>query len=166
MHVEKFCYLTILLALSYLSFPFNSIWAADTAAVIAVEVVDGSKDPVGQRLVYRVKEDFHKSTGFRITEKDESRWRVIIVTMPRFKDSPSSATIYSVVWNLILREENARSLFPYYIDSIIGYSGADAIEGAAEVVVASTDRLITQMRGAVFKALESTKRPQTMRQRR
>ena len=112
---------------------------------VAVEVLDQSDGMVGERLVYFVRESFRRSAAFRLTDTSEPRLQVIITTMPRFKDSPNTSAMYSVVWNLVIGSD-ASGWTTLYMDNTLGYAGSDVAQGSAEDVVARTDKLLSQVR--------------------
>lgn len=112
---------------------------------IAVEVVDEATDSVGQRLVYYVREGFRRSAAFRLTEAKEARWKIIVSTMPRFDDSPSTATMYAIIWTIAAPSVDG-SETSYYVGNTIGYAGTDVVTRSADGVVASTDRMTTEIR--------------------
>lgn len=116
---------------------------------IAIEIIDQSDGSVGGRLVYFVKEGFRRSVEYRLTDdRNEMRWQIIISTMPRFSDTPNSATMYAVVWTFVYREGGGPWHYEYY-NNTIGYAGTDVVQSAAEGIVSSTDRMISSLRRQV-----------------
>lgn len=109
-----------------------------------VEVVDLSDDMVGERLVYYVKEGIRESNAFRLTNSDESRVKLIISTMDRFQDTPNISSQYCVVW-VFVGASNSDFPWPIYLNHTIGYCGSDVVKTSAEGIVASTDRLISEI---------------------
>jgi hypothetical protein len=125
--------------------PPNRVFSPPQENQIAVEIQQQTDDMVGERLVYFVRETFRKSTAFRVTDLPESRVQVIISTMPRFPDDPSSSTIYSVVWNLVI-PNGSSDWTTLYLSSTLGYAGRDVVTSSAETIVARTDNLMTDVR--------------------
>lgn len=125
---------------------------AQTKAV-PVELVGQSADSVGQRLVYHVREGLRRSAAFRLTDMKEARWKIIITTMPRVKETPELATIYAVIWTLAIPAADGSEIPPYYVHSDIGYTGTDVLQQAADGIVASSDRLISEMRQTFLRLL-------------
>ncbi len=109
---------------------------------VAVEVRGYAEDMVGQRLVFKVKEEFASSSMFRLTYRDEARVQVIILTMDRFKGNSfqeNFSTMYAVIW--VFKNEDL--VLPIYLDSTMGFAGSWVLDEAAESIVAKTEELIS-----------------------
>lgn len=107
-----------------------------------VEVVDHSSDPVGERLVYNIKEKIRSSLSLDLTsDQKSSHLRLIITTTDKEPNAKGNATIFSVVWVVIFKDDP----LPRFLDSTIGYCGTTRIAESAENVLASTDKLISSM---------------------
>lgn len=106
-----------------------------------VSVESYADDMVGRSLVYEIKEEFRNSSGFNLSSSEEGTIRVIVSTMPRYKDDPSISTIYSVKWTLSVDGGG----LPYYLDGTLGYCGRDVVESSARSIVASTDELVSDL---------------------
>ena len=76
-----------------------------------------------------------------MSSSEEGTIRVIVSTMPRYKDDPGISTIYSVKWTLSVDGGG----LPYYLDGTLGYCGRDVVESSARSIVASTDVLVSDL---------------------
>lgn len=122
--------------------------SAPSTDAVAVEVVDQSEGSVGQRLVYLLREEFRRSSAFRLTEAPETRIQLIVSAMPRFTDTPNTATIYAIVWNLVLSNDQG-GWNTFYYENTLGYAGSDVLQQSAQTIAARTDRLIADLRRAL-----------------
>ena len=52
-------------------------------------------DSIGSRLATRVKETLNSSNLFSLTDKDAPKIRILIATVPEFKDRPGVGSAYS-----------------------------------------------------------------------
>ena len=102
-----------------------------------VEVLSYAENSLGERLVYRIREEFRRSAIFRMANSEETRFQLLIQTM-NLEHAPGESTAYSVTW--VVR--SPREPFPRHLDGILGYCTEDRIEGVAESIVAETDQLI------------------------
>ncbi len=103
---------------------------------------DNSEDIVAQTFVYKVKEEFRKSSKFTL-KYSGPRFKIKISTMDRFKGdnrSENVSTMYSVIWLLALEDEKEGLLI--YLDDTIGFAGSRGVDEAAVGIVAKTDKLI------------------------
>lgn len=109
-------------------------------ARVPVEVVDQSEDRVGGQLIYRIKEEFRSSAGFRFAGPNEPHAKLVVSTMDRYKDEKleGASTVYAVIW--LLAPGDTDDLDSYYTNSI-GYAGANRVSAVALDIVARTDRL-------------------------
>lgn len=106
-----------------------------------VSIESYADDMVGRSLVYEVKEEFRSSSAFNLVSREGGTIRLIISTMPRYKDDPSISTIYSVKWTLRMVGDG----FPLYVDATLGYCGRDVVKSSARSIVASTDELVSDL---------------------
>ena len=114
-----------------------------------VEVVSDSSDSLGQQLVNKIKEEIISSnaslTPLRLANGDETRLQLIITTMNRHEDFPTS-TVFTVVWLLVNSfDEQMKQMYPYpyYLDSMMSYCGRYEVdvECYAETIVSYTGKL-------------------------
>ncbi|MCC7429831.1 hypothetical protein IT568_03190 [bacterium] len=106
-----------------------------------IEVDDAkAEDLVGRRLAYLIKEEIRKSQSMRLTVLDEPRITLILTTLPKEKEDPSVATIYSAVKNL-----SSSGSPPTYLGCQLGYCGSSVVEEAAQLIVAGLDELLTDL---------------------
>ena len=106
-----------------------------------VSVESYAGDMVGRSLVYEIKEEFRNSSGFNLSSSEEGTIKIIISTMPRYKEDPNISTICSVKWTLSVEGGG----LPYYLDGTLGYCGRDVVESSARSIVASTDELVSDL---------------------
>jgi hypothetical protein len=113
--------------------------------IIAVEVVHEGDDSVGQRLAYQVKESIRRSARresgdlFKLTNIDESRLIIYLVTADEFEKSPGAKTIYGVTYTFTYGGGDA----PKFITSGVGSCGADQVNKSAESLVANIDKVLS-----------------------
>jgi hypothetical protein len=106
---------------------------------IAVEVIHSGQDSVGARLAYQVKEDIRRSAGLRLTNIDESRLILHLLTddasMGGNGPTPGSSTIfsYTITW------KNDGDLPEMFISSGQGVCGGKRLNDSAEELVAVID---------------------------
>jgi hypothetical protein len=79
-----------------------SAYCGQAAPKFKIQVVDNSSDPVGQRLVYQLKEKIRGSHSMELIPNcDNGCWRIIVHTLDKEPDGSAlkaNATIFSVVW--------------------------------------------------------------------
>ncbi len=78
------------------SLPDTPAGAADRSTPVTVEH-DGA-DTAGARLAFELKELFNSAGLFRLTEKDEPKYRLLLSTLPEFPSRPQVGSVYCVVW--------------------------------------------------------------------
>jgi hypothetical protein len=115
--------------------------AQDQSGAANVSVESYGNDMVGRSLVYEVKEEFRDSEAFNLVSSADESIPVITSTMPKNKNNPSIATIYSVKWVYSVKGVS----LPYYLDGTLGYCGSDVVESSARSIVASTDKLVSEI---------------------
>lgn len=122
------------------------VHGADKSATIKIQVVDNSSDPVGQRLVYQLKEKIRASHSLElIPNGDTGSIRIIIFSLDKESENPSlkgHATVFSVIWLGVTASQPAAPIFLY---STIGYTGSQRVSETAENILAETDRLVSKM---------------------
>jgi len=118
------------------------------SAQASVEIISSTPDMTGQRLVYLMKEELRSSSAFELNDGFGARWQMVVTTMPMQELNPNIATIYSVVWNLVLPNACNMDKAIFYWDSTLGYSGRDVVHSSAQSIIARTDVLVEQFRKA------------------
>lgn len=126
-------------ALIFMMNSFGTMTASDGHSQVSIRVDSSGDDIVGKRLVYNVKEELRESSAFKLLSTNATI-NMLIHTMDRFPDSPNVSTMYSVVW--LYTANNQRT----YLDSTLGFAGADVVDQSAETIVANTDDLLEQLR--------------------
>ena len=106
---------------------------------IAIIVSATSDDIVGQRLVYKVKEELRRSTGLRLAEANENSGLYLrLVTLDSDTNAPGVSTTYSAVWVL----ESPDFIWPYFLHATAGYCGTSRVDETAQSLVAITDEVL------------------------
>lgn len=109
---------------------------------IAVEVEHSGNDPVGQRLVYKLKENIRSSGLLKLTTINEPRFIISIITI----DTETTNTYkgyscaYSLVWILCIKKDYWDKK---YIRHKVGICGSDRVNEVAERIVAQTDIIVS-----------------------
>lgn len=126
-----------LINLSVFSILVFSPLTAMTAAKVAVEIQHHGTDTVGTRLTYQIKEGIRQSAGLSLTNANETRLVVYLVTTDEFDDMPGTATIFSWTIMVVMKgnEKPGKLITPG-----VGKTGAFHIKGAAESVIAEIDK--------------------------
>ncbi|HSU16631.1 hypothetical protein [Longimicrobium sp.] len=122
-------------------------FASRVSAQTRVEVVDQSEDPVGRRLVFRVRDALRSSSAFVLVGQEGTRVKLLVDSMDRFKgesETEGVSTMYAVVWTLVYEEGG--STHEEFLDVRIGYAGEHTLADTAEGIVADTDQLIESYR--------------------
>jgi hypothetical protein len=111
--------------------------AAETRTPIMVE--HQGSDNVGGRLAYQLKELLEKSALFRLTNKDEKKLKLLLISKEEFPGRPNMSSVYSAVWTY---SENDGTL-KYYLASDVGLISAAAVKEEAEALVGRTHESLT-----------------------
>jgi hypothetical protein len=131
---------------------FNAITVHAQQGATDIEIVSNAPDIVGQRLVYEIKEQFRKSTGFNLVDPIGSRWQLVIITLDQDTSKPNQGTVYSIVWNMVLEDLCGPSPTALYGESTVGYCGTYVVESSAQAIVARTDNLVSSVRNMIRNA--------------
>ena len=121
--------------------------------VIKIYVASAAEDPVGETLVYKVKEEFRKSKSFdlQLTDKGDPKFVLKLTSMDKFKgDNQSSG--YETLFTIILMYDNGIKSDGFrhsYLSSQIGFSGRKRIDEVATEIVAYSLEAITKLLEAI-----------------
>lgn len=110
------------------------LFASLAQAQMPVEVNGTTPDPVGQRLVFAVKERIRSSKSLAMSfDSKVARMQVNVVTLDQNREQPGNSSSYAVVvlWN------NPADLLPYYLTHFVGYCGSAKVNECADGVVAT-----------------------------
>lgn len=103
-------------------------------AQMNVIVEDTSREAVGGRLSFAIKERIRASSGFRlVTSRDEALYRISLVTLD---DKSGYSTVYSVVFAAWQPQSNTWT----YLNNIVGTCGSNRITECADGLVADADK--------------------------
>ena len=92
-------------------------------------------DSIGSRLATRIKETLNSSNLFSLTEKDTPKIRILISTVPEFKDRPGVGSAYSVVWLFSQSESTLR----HFLMREVGVLTPEEVNELAAKIVERTD---------------------------
>lgn len=94
-------------------------------------------DPMGQRLVFELKELFRTSAGFRLAKAGEKQVRIRLGTQVEFKDRPYLGSVYGAVWMY----SEGGDVLSYYLDSAVGVVDEVSLKREVQSLATRTDRL-------------------------
>jgi hypothetical protein len=95
-----------------------------------------SEDNIGNRLIYKLKENIRQSKNMELVlSEDISKIQINIVTLDALEDNLS--TVYSIVWTWTT-PSGCKSFFTHHV----GMCGKNKINDVAENMVADTDKII------------------------
>lgn len=109
---------------------------AITSPKAAIEVDHTGDDFVGQRLAYQLKEEIRRSSSLRLTNSNEPRLIISIITIDLEKEYKGNWSAYSIAW-LVCNIKSER-----FITHNVGYCGASRVKEIAESIVAKADKKI------------------------
>jgi len=117
------------------------------AATIMVDAT--SDDPVGQLLVYNLKDKINASSINKLVyTKDDAGFVINIVTI---KENDGNDTAYAAV--LSMPQLNKKG-FDYYITSQVGFCGSSVTESCASKILAAFDQPMTDIATAISEAIK------------
>lgn len=119
------------------SLPDKPIKITERQTPVAVEY-EGN-DSIGARLSTRVKELLNSSNLFMLEKKDTPKFRILISTVPEFKDRPGVGSAYSVTWVFSLSEATLR----HYLTREVGVLTPEDVDALAAKIVEQTDQMAT-----------------------
>jgi len=128
-----------------LSFVLNLLWAQ-----MPVEIMGTCQDPVGQKLLYNIKEQVSSSSLMYQTFEDEYRMQIQIVTLPMDDNYPANGAIYSFVVNWV----NPEQVLPLFLTSYVGKCGSLVAEEVAANLVSSAYNEVEELLKAIYQAME------------
>ena len=68
------------------------------AGATPIDILHDGTDSLGAKLAYQLKEIFNSGTLFSLSDKDEPKLQLIIVTAQEFPSRPGVGSIYCAVW--------------------------------------------------------------------
>ncbi len=107
----------------------------DRTTAITIEH-DGS-DSLGSALNMKLKERFNESNLFSLEEKDVPKFRILLSTVPEFKDRPYVGSAYSVVWVFSQSDGTLR----HYISRELGVFTPQDIDALVTKILEKSDGL-------------------------
>jgi hypothetical protein len=102
---------------------------------VAVEVTHTSKDLLGQRLTYLVKEGIRRSAGLRLTDINEPRLMFHLLTINMFQERPGTSVCYGFTITFL----NAAGAEIFLSTGLSG-CGSQRVNEVAEILVANIDK--------------------------
>lgn len=109
--------------------------ASDARVPVYVDY-DGD-DPMGQRLVFELKELFRTSAGFRLAKAGEKQVRIRLTAQVEFKDRPNLGSVYGAVWMF----SEGGDVLSYYLDSAVGVVDEVILKREVQSLASRTDKL-------------------------
>jgi len=120
-------------------------------AQINVYISNTSKDIVGSRLAYKIKENIRKSSGMQLVPaENESVIQIRMVTLD--PGNNGNSTVYSVVWTITQLTNLSAKL---YWTSSVGTCGSNRVDEVSESLVAQTDDIIDELLETVRSIMEN-----------
>lgn len=102
--------------------------ASSAQAQVRVELVSTSKDVLGRRLAYEIREAIAASrTVAMSSDEDDFRMRLSIVTI----DPEDQETQLTTVYSAVILAVNPKQPAPYYITNFVGTCGGNKIKTCA-----------------------------------
>ncbi len=103
----------------------------------AVAVEFEGNDTLGSKLSTRIKELLNASNLFALSNKDVSKLRIVITSVPEFPSRPDVGSAYSVVWLFSQSEATLR----HFLMQDVGVLTAQDLERVATTIIERTDGL-------------------------
>lgn len=117
------------------------------AATIMVDAT--SDDPVGQSLVYQLKDQINRSSMYKLVyTENEAGFVIHIVTI---KESDGNQTAYSAVLSM---PQLTKKGFNYYITNQVGFCGSSVTESCASRILSAFDAPMTDVVTAITEAVK------------
>lgn len=102
-----------------------------------VRIIAQCSDLTGCTLVSRLTDLISISKTMNLVDDEyQNRYEIIVTSLPYDPSSPDAATMYSVVWILVIEDES------YYIDSMLGYTPNFSATDVAIEIFSKTQDLI------------------------
>lgn len=108
----------------------------ETVYPIELIVVNEYNIDLGRKFGYELKENIRKSSFLRLTSEGP-RLIMLVVTVPRFPETPENSIIFAVIW---LFQPNEG--LGYYLHSTAGFTGKHVYEETAKDLMRHIDGLI------------------------
>jgi hypothetical protein len=135
--------LLVMMAFCFLLFPMNGL---TQQKVVAVEVLHTGTDSLGKKLAYLVKESIKRSGKLRLTNGNETRMRIYLVSVDIFEDIPGKATAFG--WTATLKNTTGPEI---YLNSGEGTSVNIPVNRLADKLVAMFDINANYLRMNLFR---------------
>lgn len=107
--------------------------------VYPVEVVAYSKSitTTGTNFVYLIKEQIRQASNLELADSGP-RMVIKIYIISYYPRQPEHTIIFGITWLF----QDDRSIYPTFLDSMIGYTRYDAVNTTALSVISTTDKII------------------------
>jgi hypothetical protein len=113
---------------------FLALFTTLAFSQMKIIVEDTSRDTVGSRLAFSIKERVRSSNGFKlVTSQDEAIFRLSLVTID---DKSGYSTVYSVVFSAWQPQSGTWT----YLTNVVGTCGTNRITECADGLVADADK--------------------------
>lgn len=121
---------------------------ASASAQVAVYVDSNTKDSIGKRLDFVVRDHIRSSSSFRITyDEEEAIIKVSLNTLDPDRDTRSVSTRTVYAFNILLR--NPSGGFDYLVKSFVGYCGTDVLASCGDDISQEIGVVIEDLRKVV-----------------
>lgn len=107
---------------------------------LAVLVEHAGEDRIGERLAFQFKEALGRTQLFRLARDKEKGLRVRISTRTEIAERPDFGSACAVTWLL----NEGPEVLSYYLDGSVELVHPGNLGGAAEDLVARTDKVVTK----------------------
>ena len=116
------------------------LYAGAACSQMQIVVEATTKEAVGGRLAFAIKERIRTSAGFKLVgDRAEALFRMSLVTLD---DKSGYSTVYSVVFSAWQPQTGTWT----YLENIVGTCGTSRIAECAEALVADADRTAEEPR--------------------
>jgi len=115
-----------------------------------VEVNFSGDDAIGNRLAYQVKENIRRANTMELSDNNGPKYIIIINSIDIHKENPGISSAYSIIWLQCVirsfifsgvRKDHSQLRFS---DSLVGFCGGQRVKEVAEIIIAKTDKIITE----------------------
>jgi hypothetical protein len=119
------------------------ITEAKSGDKIPIEVDHYGKDSIGIRIVYELKEAIRRSQAYRLSNIDDQRFIIDMISVEEFPGTSNNASIYAVVWLAYARV--GKVFTKIYISQLIGACRDDKqVKETAADIMAMTDKIVSK----------------------
>lgn len=131
---------------------FSVILIGPAHAAMPVEIVSSASDPIGERLVFALKERVRSSESLELTfDQSTPRLQIFIISIDPSVDNDGYSTAYSTV----IAWKNPKDQFPYLLSQYVSLCGGSKVKDSADGIVAK----ISKQSDAIISAQINSSQP-------